>query len=68
VLTSGEFLARLAVDETPVVEDDEGADVDMDCWGANARSCVKLTGETEQVDPAAPTSRAGLGSDVNVMP
>jgi hypothetical protein len=58
VLTSGEFLARLAVDETPVVEDDEGADVD--CWGTKARSCVKLTAETEQVDPAAPTSRGDL--------
>jgi hypothetical protein len=54
VLTSGEFLARLAADENPIAEEDEG--VDMDCWEMKAKCRVKLAAESELADPAAPHS------------
>jgi hypothetical protein len=56
VLTSREFvagLAGLAVNEPPVVEDDEGVGVgvDVDCCETRGKSCVKPRSATEQADP-----------------
>jgi hypothetical protein len=52
VLTSAEFLASLEVAEDPIVEEEDGEDVDL--FDPKDKAFEKLTAETEQVDPAAP--------------
>jgi hypothetical protein len=65
VLTSAEFPAGLAVAEAPVVEEDEGVEVEVDLLDPKDKGFEKPTAETEQVDPAA---RGQTGRDVSVVP